>query len=241
MVARSRAGAPPPIVGQSPGLKQIRATIRQAAPTDASVLIRGQTGTGKELVARAIHAGSLRAAAPFIPVNCAAIPEHLLESELFGHEKASFTGAIGKRMGRFERANGGTLFLDEIGDMSPALQAKILRALQEHEVERVGANDPVAVDIRVVAATHRDLEHDIAAGAFRRDLFYRLAVIVIELPPLRERMDDLEPLVEHLVALYAARHGKPVSRVSDAFLTRLRAHDWPATFASSATCSRAPW
>ncbi|MBA4158755.1 MAG: sigma-54-dependent Fis family transcriptional regulator [Gemmatimonadetes bacterium] len=217
----------PVVVGSSAAMREIRSVIRRAAPTNASVLIRGETGTGKELVARAFHAESHRAAGPFVAVNCAAIPEHLLESELFGHEKGAFTGTTGRRTGRFERANGGTLFLDEIGDMSAPLQAKILRALQEREIERVGGSAPVRVNLRVLAATHRDLEAAITAGEFRSDLFYRLAVVEIELPPLRNRGADLDELIDHLVALFARQHGRPVTSLAEPFRARLHAHDWP--------------
>lgn len=201
--------------------------VAQSAPTEVTVHIRGETGTGKELVARALHAASPRARGPFVAVNCAAIPEHLLESDLFGHERGAFTGAVGRRLGRFERANSGTLFLDEIGDMPHALQAKILRAIQEREIERVGASGPVPIDVRIVTATNRDLEGAMMAGEFRQDLFYRLAVLVIELPPLRDQMDDLDPLVDHLVLLASRKHGRLVKVISDSFLSRLRSHDWP--------------
>ncbi len=215
------------LVGGSAALRKVRRTIGQVAASDASVLILGETGTGKELVARLLHASSRRAAGPFVPVNCAAIPEHLLESEMFGHEKGAFTGAIGRRAGRFERANGGTIFLDEVGDMSHPLQAKILRVLQEREIERVGAVAATGVDVRVVSATHRNLESAIEAGEFRRDLFYRLAVVDVELPPLRERMDDLDPLIAHFAGIFADKHRRVVKEISDSFLAHLRRYRWP--------------
>jgi two-component system, response regulator FlrC len=197
------------------------------ARSSATVLIRGESGTGKELVARTLHERSARARQPFVAVNCAAIPEALLESELFGHEKGAFTGAVARRIGRFERANGGTMFLDEIGDMSLPLQAKILRVLQEREIERVGGAAPVAVDVRLVAATHRDLEQDVKEGRFREDLYYRLAVVTLSLPALRERGDDLRALAEHYLALYAREYRRPVQAISREALTLLRAHHWP--------------
>jgi DNA-binding NtrC family response regulator len=199
----------------------------RVAPTTATVLIRGESGTGKELLARLLHQRSRRASAPFVAVNCAAVPEHLLESDFFGHEQGAFTGAVARRVGRFERASGGTLFLDEIGDMSMSLQAKMLRAIQEREVERVGGVQPIPVDLRVVAATHRDLEEDIAAGRFREDLYYRLAVVVVTLPPLRERGDDIQRLAEHCVERAAEDHQLPVPVIASETLALLRAHPWP--------------
>jgi transcriptional regulator with PAS, ATPase and Fis domain len=201
--------------------------VGRVAASPATVLILGESGTGKELVAKAIHRNSGRAAGPFVAINCAAIPENLLESELFGHEKGAFTGAIGRRIGRFERASGGTLFLDEIGDMSLALQSKILRALQEREIERVGGSSAVPIDVRIVAATNRDLQAAVAEGRFREDLFYRLAVVSLTLPPLRERGADLDLLASHFVAHYAREHARPVRAVAEEVFAALRSHPWP--------------
>ncbi len=194
---------PDDMVGASPAMKRLRETIDKAAPTPATVLITGESGTGKELVARALHRASPRRDRTFVQVNCAAIPDELIESELFGHEKGSFTGAMRKQMGKFVAADGGTIFLDEIGDMSARTQAKVLRALQNGEVEPVGAASSIRVDVRVVAATHQDLEEEIAEGNFREDLFYRLNVIPIRTPPLRERLDDVPHLVDYFVRRYA--------------------------------------
>ncbi|MEM7354120.1 MAG: sigma-54 dependent transcriptional regulator, partial [Acidobacteriota bacterium] len=194
---------PDDMVGASPAIKRLRATIEKAAPTPATVLITGESGTGKELVARSIHNQSPRKDRPFVQVNCAAIPDELIESELFGHEKGSFTGAMRKQMGKFVAADSGTIFLDEIGDMSARTQAKVLRALQSGEVEPVGAATSIRVDVRVVAATHRDLEQAIADGDFREDLYYRLNVIPVRSPPLRERMEDVPLLVDYFVRRYA--------------------------------------
>ncbi|HEX8696714.1 MAG TPA: sigma-54 dependent transcriptional regulator [Longimicrobium sp.] len=215
------------LVGSSPELLEVFKTVGRVGPSAATVLVTGESGTGKELVARAVHRVSPRAAAPFVAVNCAAIPEDLLESELFGHERGAFTGAVARKIGRFERAHGGTLFLDEIGDMSLVLQAKILRALQEREVERVGGEERIPLDVRVVAATHRDLSALIAAGDFREDLFYRLAVVRLHLPPLRERPGDLRPLALHYAARFARAYGRPLRAVSEEALERLTAHAWP--------------
>jgi DNA-binding NtrC family response regulator len=212
------------LIGASDGMRRVQKTIGMAADSDATVLILGETGTGKELVARALHQHGQRKAKPFVAVNCAAIPADLLESELFGHVKGAFTGASVDRQGAFRDANGGTLFLDEIGDMPLAMQAKILRALQERVVTPVGGK-PVTVDVRVVAATHRDLESLVASGAFREDLLYRLNVVPIPLPPLRERLADIVPLAEHFLRL-SARDGAP-KRLTAAAASRLLAHAWP--------------
>ena len=225
---RLRAAPAAPSAGVIGGSAEVLAALRMArrvADSTATLLIQGESGTGKELLARVVHEESGRS--PFVAVNCAAIPENLLESELFGHEKGAFTGAMGRRIGRFERANGGTLFLDEVGDMSPAMQAKILRVLQEHEVERVGGDRTVPVDVRVVAATNRDLAAEVAEGRFREDLFYRLAVVVVHLPPLRERGGDVELLVRHFVAHFAGRHGRPVEEVAPETIALLHAYRWP--------------
>jgi transcriptional regulator with PAS, ATPase and Fis domain len=207
-------------------LGAIRTALR-VADSGATVLLSGESGTGKELLARAIHRYSQRSLGPYVAVNCAALPEQLLESELFGHEKGAFTGATSQRLGRFERASGGTLFLDEIGDMSLSLQAKMLRALEEQEIERVGAERPTAIDVRVVAATNRDLKHDIGEGRFRADLYYRLAVVVVTLPPLRQRGDDVRLLAEHFLKLFACEHGRPVPTLTAEALQALYAYDWP--------------
>jgi transcriptional regulator with PAS, ATPase and Fis domain len=197
------------------------------AASDATALITGESGTGKELVARAIYHHSHRDEQPFLAVNCAAIPEQLLESELFGHEKGSFTGATNQRVGKFEQCNKGTIFLDEIGDMTPPTQTKILRVLQSGTFERVGGNSPIQVDVRVIAATNKPLEAAVAARQFREDLFYRLNVVPINLPPLRLRGDDLQDLVEFYVTHFARKHGKDVRGVSQLAMERLRAYRWP--------------
>ena len=215
------------VVGESPRMLEAFKTIARVSKSSATVLVRGESGTGKEMVARTVHERSARAKGPFVAVNCAAIPENLLESELFGHEKGAFTGAISRRIGRFERASGGTLFLDEIGDMSLALQAKILRVLQEREVERVGGSSPVQVDVRLIAATHRDLEQDVRAGRFREDLYYRLAVVTVQLPALRERGEDLRILAEYYLGRYAREYNRPVYAISRETLSILRAYSWP--------------
>jgi DNA-binding NtrC family response regulator len=214
------------LVGLERGLKQVDGVISRVAPTDTTVLIRGETGTGKELVAREIHRRSQRVDGPFIRTNCAALSEGVLESELFGHEAGAFTGASKARQGRFEQADGGTLFLDEIGDLSPNVQVKLLRVLQEREVERVGGSRPIAVDIRIVAATHQPLEERIAQGRFRQDLFFRLNVLPIHLPPLRERPEDIEPLARAFLARFAGELGK-VLEPAPAMLEALEAYDWP--------------
>lgn len=215
------------VVGSSPEMLTVFKGIARAAVNDATVLLLGESGSGKEMVARVLHARSRRAQGPFVAINCAAIPENLLESELFGHEKGAFTGAIGRRIGRFERASRGTLFLDEIGDMSFALQSKILRAIQEREVERVGGTAPVPIDVRIVAATHRDLGAAVREGKFREDLFYRLAVVTLHLPALRERGTDLDLLVEHFVAFYAREHGHPIRAIAEEAMELLRSYSWP--------------
>ncbi|MFI5401365.1 MAG: sigma 54-interacting transcriptional regulator [Planctomycetota bacterium] len=214
------------LVGQSPAMLDVYKQIAVVAPTAVTVLIQGESGTGKELVARAIHAHGPRQGAPFVAVNCAAIPENLLESDLFGHERGAFTGAVARKIGRFQQAQGGTLLLDEIADMSLALQAKILRAIQEREIERVGGTETLRIDVRVLAATNRDLRAAIDAGQFRRDLFYRLAVVTITLPSLAERGDDLDLLTAHFARQYGQRYGKEVSAFSDKAMTLLRRHRW---------------
>ncbi|KAB2898936.1 MAG: sigma-54-dependent Fis family transcriptional regulator [Kofleriaceae bacterium] len=224
---RARAQAEHSIVGRSPIMKAIYDKIAKTAPTSGRVLVTGENGTGKELVARALHDQSKRAKGPFVKVNCAAIPSELIESELFGHEKGSFTGATKDRRGKFEQADGGTLFLDEIGDMNPSAQAKVLRALQEGELERVGSTETIKVDVRVIAATNKDLAAEIAAGRFREDLFYRLNVVPIEMPPLRARKDDIPALIEHFLAIACARDDRRVKRMTPGAVTLMMQHDWP--------------
>ncbi len=215
------------MVGQSAAAGTVREAIRRVAPTQAKVLILGENGTGKELVARAIHDASSRARGPFIKVNCAAIPRDLVESELFGHERGSFTGATATRKGKFELADQGTLFLDEVGDMSAEAQAKLLRALETGEAERVGGSRAIRFDVRVIAATNKDLKAEIAAGRFREDLYYRLSVVPIVVPALRERGDDIPLLAEHFLGRAAADNRRPPIRLSAEAARRLRAHDWP--------------
>jgi DNA-binding NtrC family response regulator len=215
------------IVGAGAAMQRVFSTIQKVAETDLGVLVRGESGTGKELVAQAIHERSPRRARPFVAVNCAAIQKDLVESELFGHEKGAFTGADARRIGRFEAASSGTIFLDEIGDMAPETQAKALRVLEERRFERVGSSRPVEVDVRVVAATHRDLEAEIARGAFRQDLYYRLRVVEIVLPPLRERPEDVPALVDRFLGQLATRLGREKKRVAPAALAALARHAWP--------------
>ncbi|HVH07972.1 MAG TPA: sigma-54 dependent transcriptional regulator [Myxococcota bacterium] len=215
------------LIGSGKAMRGVFATIQKVAETDLTVLIRGESGTGKELVAQALHQHSARRSGPFVAVNCAAIGRELVESELFGHEKGAFTGAEARRVGRFEAAHGGTIFLDEIGDMAPETQAKVLRVLQERSFERVGGTKPLAVDVRVVAATHRDLERDVKEGRFREDLYYRLQVVEIELPPLRERPEDVPALAMRFLEQLAERHGRPGRRLAPSALAALSAHAWP--------------
>jgi DNA-binding NtrC family response regulator len=215
------------MIGTSPAMKTVHELIVRAARASATVVITGESGTGKELVARAIHYGSARASAPFVPVNCAGIPEGLVESELFGHVKGAFTSATANRSGLFGAAQGGTIFLDEIGELAQATQAKLLRVLQEQEVQVVGADTPRKIDVRVIAATNKDLSALVARGAFREDLFYRLQVITIELPPLRERGDDVLLLAKHFLDRYSSQSGRPAPRLTDRTIEALRAHTWP--------------
>ena len=215
------------IVGDSPRMHGVLQLAAAVAPTDATVLIYGETGTGKELLARSIHFQSTRAAGPFVVVNCGAIPETLLETELFGHEKGAFTSAITSRVGRFERAQDGTIFLDEIGDMSVAMQVKLLRVLAERVIERVGGSKPIDVNARVVAATNKDLKKAIGEGQFREDLYYRLAVMPVELPPLRERKEDIQALAYHFLNKYAVAFGKRIKGFTPAAMKKLRSHQWP--------------
>ena len=214
------------LVGQHPSMLDVYKLVVRVAPSNATVLLLGESGSGKEVVARAIHQHGANASGPFVAVNCAAIPENLLESELFGHEKGAFTGAMSRRAGRFELAIGGTLFLDEVADMSLALQAKILRAVQEREIERVGGGEVIKVDVRVVAATNKDLREAIAQGKFREDLYYRLAIVTIDLPRLSERGDDLLLLAAHFAQQFGPRYGKNIRAISDRALDVLRAHAW---------------
>jgi DNA-binding NtrC family response regulator len=215
------------MVGQGRAMQAVHEQIRLVAPTHGRVLITGENGTGKELVARAIHEGSPRRLGPFVKLNCAAVPHELIESELFGHEKGSFTGASAQRRGKFETADAGTLLLDEVGDMPLNMQAKLLRVLQEGELERVGASETLRVDVRVLAATNQDLEAAIQAGRFRQDLYYRLAVVPIRVPPLRERPEDLPALAEHFLALACREHQRSARAFGPGALERLQAHDWP--------------
>jgi DNA-binding NtrC family response regulator len=220
-------GEAPVLVGESPALALFFETVARVARSDATVLLTGESGTGKEVAARVLHAASDRRNGPFVAVNCAAIPEQLLESELFGHEKGAFTGAVARRIGRFERATRGTLFLDEIGDMSLVLQAKVLRALDERVIERVGGESSHEIDVRVIAATNCDLGGAIAEGRFREDLYYRLAVVELHLPPLRERGDDLRALALYFARQAALRHGRPIRSITTKALHRLEDARWP--------------
>lgn len=214
------------IVGDSASITKVKGMIERVAPTDARVLITGSNGTGKELVARWLHELSNRVSAPFIEVNCAAIPSELIESELFGHEKGAFTSAIKQHKGKFEQANGGTLFLDEIGDMSLAAQAKVLRVLQEHKLTRVGSDKDIEVDVRVVAATNKNLKEEIAKGTFREDLYHRLSVIIIHLPSLADRKEDIPLLVNHFIKQISAENGKPVMKIEKDAMEELMQYGW---------------
>jgi len=224
-VERSQRGA---LIGNSEAMQKVRAMIEKVAETDATVLVRGESGTGKELVARELHErNTVRRNASFVAVNCAALPSELIESELFGHEKGAFTGAAARREGKFEQADTGTLFLDEIGDMSSNVQAKLLRALEERRIERLGANESIPVDVRIVSATHRPLEQEITNGNFRADLFYRLRVVTVEIAPLRERREDIPLLAETFVRLAGERYELPQRSLSQATLRRLVEYNWP--------------
>jgi DNA-binding NtrC family response regulator len=215
------------VVGQSPAIQELRRQVERVLESEVAVALFGESGTGKELVARAIHAHGRRRSGPFVAINCAAIPESLQESELFGHERGAFTGAVGVHQGRFEQANGGTLFLDEVGEMSPMTQATLLRTLQERTVRRVGGTHEVPVDVRVICATHRDLEREVRAGRFREDLFFRLVVYPIRVPALRERKADIPLLVAHFLRKYKDDVGRAVTSVSHDFLGAVDAHEWP--------------
>jgi two-component system nitrogen regulation response regulator NtrX len=224
---RADLGLSGEMVGDSPGIRQVRGLIERVAPSDARVMITGESGTGKELVAAAIHAGSSRRDRPFVRVNCAAIPRDLVESEMFGHERGAFTGATDRRIGRFELAHRGTLFLDEVGDLGAEAQAKLLRAIEAKEIERVGGGKPVRVDVRIVAATNKDLARGVIDGAFREDLLFRLNVIPIPLPPLRDRPGDIPSLVRHFAALHRLRTGQAVPDWTDDAIAALSRHRWP--------------
>jgi formate hydrogenlyase transcriptional activator len=215
------------IIGNSPVLRSVLVEVERVAPTESTVLVLGETGTGKELIARAIHSLSGRCERPFVKLNCAAIPFDLLESELFGHEKGAFTGAVAQKMGRFEVADGGTIFLDEIGDLPLALQPKLLRVLQEQEFERLGSSRTHRVNVRLVAATHRDLAHMVARDEFRSDLYYRLNVFPVLVPPLRERREDIRPLILHFVEIFSRRMRKRIEQVPQTTMNAFIAHHWP--------------
>jgi len=224
---RARLSSRAEIIGETAVMRALRDQIATAAPSSGRVLVHGENGSGKELVARAIHALSARRHRAFVEINCAAIPDELIESELFGHEKGAFTGAVARRRGRFEQADGGTLFLDEIGDMSVRTQAKVLRSLEEQAFERVGGKETIKVDVRVIAASNRDLAALIGEGRFREDLYYRLNVIPIEVPPLRAHKDDIPLLIEHFIALFCHENGKPVKRLDGEALAYFLSYDWP--------------
>ena len=224
---REDLGLTDEMVGDSPSVKRLREMIARIAPTDARVLVTGESGTGKELVAAAIHFGSARKDRPFVRVNCAAIPRDLVESEMFGHEKGAFTGATERRIGRFELAHTGTLFLDEVGDLGAEAQAKLLRAIEAREIERVGGGAPIRVDVRIVAATNKDLERAVADGSFREDLLFRLNVIPIQVPPLRERPDDIPALIRHFAARHRRKSAQPAPTWSPDAIAALQTHRWP--------------
>jgi len=225
-ILKRRIAGTTDMIGDSEAIRQVWTMIHKVAPTDARVLITGESGTGKELVARWIHALSNRAAGPFIEVNCAAIPAELIESQLFGHEKGSFTSAVKQHKGDFEQAHGGTLFLDEIGDMSLSAQSKVLRALQESRITRVGGEKEIRVDVRVIAATNKNLREEIRNKTFREDLYHRLSVILIEVPPLNRRLDDIPALVNHFAAGCSEEQGKPVPEITPEAMEALRQFHW---------------
>ena len=236
LVSAEDEALPGSLIGTSDAMRAVYALIAQVAPSDATVLVTGESGTGKELAAAELHRKSRRADGPFVKVSCAALPESIIESELFGHEKGAFTGASGQRKGRFELAHGGTVFLDEIGELSPQIQVKLLRVLQEREIERVGGSSVVRVDVRVIAATNRRLEEELAAGAFREDLYYRLNVFPIRIPPLRERKSDIVLLADHFTEKYAARNGKTVKRISSPAIDLLTSYHWPGNVRELENC-----
>jgi len=226
-MGRERVAGPAAVIGHHPAMRTLLHRVGSVADTDASVLLRGETGTGKEVVARLIHAMSARAKGPFVAVNMAAIPETLAEAQLFGHEKGAYTGAERARVGRFVAAEGGTLFFDEVGELPLSLQAKLLRVLQDHEITPVGGTDARAIDVRLIAATHRNLEEMVEEGTFREDLFYRLDVVPLEIPPLRARLEDIPVLADHFRLVVNAREGRTVPPLSSEVVERLTAHDWP--------------
>src|SRR5258705_7504752 len=229
--ARGANGLPtgrgPQIVGSSRPIRDVLDVVTRVAGTRSTVLIQGETGTGKELIARAIHSASPRAQRPFVPVDCSALAEGVLESELFGHVKGAFTGAVIDKRGLFETANAGTCFLDEVGEITPCVQGKLLRVLQEHEIKRVGGTDSFGVDVRVIAATNRDLGSVITGGGFREDLFYRLSVVTLRVPPLRERREDIPVLASHFLSMYAAANARPVTGSAPAAMSMLVGYEWP--------------
>ncbi|HKD19367.1 MAG TPA: sigma-54 dependent transcriptional regulator [Thermoanaerobaculia bacterium] len=236
LFAEAQSKSIPPIVGESAAIRAVRAETERVAATDATVLLEGESGTGKELFAHAIHALSARRAGSFVAINCAAIPETLLESELFGHERGAFTGAAGRRMGKFELADAGTIFLDEIGELSPATQGKLLRVLQERSFHRVGGTIPIEVDVRIIAASNRSLEKLVAQGLFREDLFYRVRVFPIRIPALRERPEDIDPLIDWYLTHLPQELGKKAPRLSAPARERLRAYDWPGNVRELRNC-----
>jgi Nif-specific regulatory protein len=224
------------IIGRSSALRSVHSMLSQAAPTEATVLITGESGTGKELIAAEICRLSRRASSPFIKINCAALPESIIESELFGHEKGAFTGAAAQRKGRFETADGGTIFLDEIGEIPPQIQVKLLRVLQEREIERVGGSVPIKIDVRVIAATNKNLEDEVKAGTFREDLYWRLNVFPLHIPPLRERKSDVMLLVDYFIEKYALKNNKVVKRISTPAIDLLQAYHWPGNVRELENC-----
>ncbi len=236
LFAEAQSRSMPPIVGESAAIRAVRAETERVAATDATVLLEGESGTGKELFAHAIHALSARRGGAFVAINCAAIPETLLESELFGHERGAFTGASARRMGKFELGDAGTVFLDEIGELSPATQGKLLRVLQERSFHRVGGTIPIEVDVRIIAASNRPLEKLVAQGLFREDLFYRVRVFPIRIPALRERPEDIDPLIEWYLGHLAGELGKKPMRLSAAARERLRGYDWPGNVRELRNC-----
>ena len=236
LFAEAQSRAVPPIVGSSAALKAVRAEAEQVASTDAAVLLEGESGTGKELFARALHALSPRGRRAFVAINCAAIPDSLLESELFGHEKGSFTGAAARRLGKFELADGGTVFLDEIGELSPATQGKLLRVLQEKSFHRVGGTAPIQVDVRVITASNRPLDRLVAEGRFREDLYYRVRVFPIRIPPLRERPEDIDPLIDWFLERLPGELKKKALSLEAGARERLRCHDWPGNVRELRNC-----
>jgi DNA-binding NtrC family response regulator len=224
------------IVGRSPRMLTLLAAVEQVAATDATVLLRGESGTGKELLAQALHYGGKRAAGPFVGISCAALPETLLEDELFGHERGAFTGADRRRIGRFEQAHDGTLFLDEIGDVSQATQAKLLRVLEDRSFQRVGGTETVRADVRLIAATNKDLEELVAQGTFRQDLYYRIKVVSLRIPPLRERSEDIPLLINHFLGLFSERHGRAIKGVDPSAMRTLTAYPWPGNVREVKNC-----